>query len=131
MFLCTIGPDGRGQYISAGHNPGYIYRAADGTIDELASTNLILGAFDFASFDATPIEVRPGDVVLAYSDGLTEAESAREEMFGEERVKEIFRREASSGAVRVHDALIASIAEFTRGHDQSDDITLVIAEMRA
>jgi serine phosphatase RsbU (regulator of sigma subunit)/pSer/pThr/pTyr-binding forkhead associated (FHA) protein len=131
MFLCTIGPDGRGQYISAGHNPGYIYRAADGTIDELASTNLILGAFDFASFEATPIEVRPGDVVLAYSDGLTEAESAREEMFGEERVKEIFRREASSGAVRVHDALIASIAEFTRGHDQSDDITLVIAEMRA
>jgi sigma-B regulation protein RsbU (phosphoserine phosphatase) len=128
MFLCTIGHDGRGQYISAGHNPAYIYRAADGSIDELASTNLILGAFDFASFEATPIEMRPGDVLLAYSDGLTEAESAREEMFGEERVKEIVRREASAGAVMVHDALIASIAEFTRGHDQSDDITLVIAE---
>jgi sigma-B regulation protein RsbU (phosphoserine phosphatase) len=128
MFLCTIGPDGRGQYISAGHNPAYIYRAADGSIDELASTNLILGAFDFASFEATPIEMRRGDVMLAYSDGLTEAESAREEMFGEERVKEIVRREASDGAVKVHDALIASIAEFTRGHDQSDDITLVIAE---
>jgi len=131
MFLCTIGADGRGQYISAGHNPAYIYRAADGVIDELASTNLILGAFDFASFEATPIEVRPGDVLLAYSDGLTEAESVHEEMFGEERVKEIVRREAASGAVRVQDALIASVAEFTRGRDQSDDITLVIAERRS
>jgi phosphoserine phosphatase RsbU/P len=131
MFLCTIGADGRGQYISAGHNPAYIYRAADGIIDELASTNLILGAFDFATFEATPIEVRPGDVLLAYSDGLTEAESVHEEMFGEERVKEIVRREAASGAVRVQDALIASVAEFTRGRDQSDDITLVIAERRS
>ena len=128
MFLCSIAPDGKGQYISAGHNPAFIYRAADGTIDELASTSLILGMFDFATFESTPIEVRRGDVLLAYSDGLTEAENVQEEMFGEDRVKEIIRREAPAGADRVHDALIASIAEFTRGRDQSDDITLVIAE---
>lgn len=128
MFVCSIAPDGKGQYISAGHNPAYLYRAADGTIDELPSTTLILGAFDFATFEATPIEVRPGDVLLAYSDGLTEAENVNEEMFGEERVKEIILKEAATGATRLHDALIASIAEFTRGHDQSDDITLVIAE---
>ena len=128
MFLCSIAPDGKGQYISAGHNPAFIYRAADGTIDELASTSLILGMFDFAVFEATPIEVRRGDVLLAYSDGLTEAENVQEEMFGEDRVKEIIRREAPAGADRVHDALIASIAEFTRGRDESDDITLVIAE---
>jgi phosphoserine phosphatase RsbU/P len=130
MFLCSIGPDGQGQYISAGHNPAYLYRAADGTIDELPSTSLILGAFEFAEFDALPIEMRPGDLLLAYSDGLTEAESVHEEMFGEERVKEILKREASAGTARLQDALISSIAEFTRGHDQSDDITLVIAERR-
>ena len=128
MFLCSIAPDGKGQYISAGHNPAFIYRAADGTIDELASTSLILGMFDFAMFEATPIELRPGDVLLAYSDGLTEAENVQEEMFGEDRVKEIIRREAPAGTDRLHDAVIASIAEFTRGRDQSDDITLVIAE---
>ena len=128
MFLCSIAPDGKGQYISAGHNPAFIYRAADGTIDELASTSLILGMFDFAVFEATPIEVRPGDVLLAYSDGLTEAENVKEEMFGEDRVKEIIRREAPAGTDRLHDAVIASIAEFTKGRDQSDDITLVIAE---
>ena len=130
MFLCSIAPDGKGQYISAGHNPAFVYRAADGTIDELASTSLILGMFDFAMFEATPIELRPGDVLLAYSDGLTEAENVQEEMFGEDRVKEIIRREAPAGTDRLHDAVIASIAEFTRGRDQSDDITLVIAERR-
>jgi phosphoserine phosphatase RsbU/P len=128
MFLCSVAPDGSGQYISAGHNPSYLYRAATGTIEELPSTSLILGAFDFATFEAVPIELRKGDVLLAYSDGLTEAESAREEMFGEQRVKELLLCQAPSGASRVHEALISSIAEFTRGHDQSDDITIVIAE---
>jgi sigma-B regulation protein RsbU (phosphoserine phosphatase) len=89
MFLCSIAPDGTGHYISAGHNPAYLYRAATETIEELPSTSLILGAFEFATFEAIPIEVRQGDVLLAYSDGLTEAENSREEMFGEERVKEL------------------------------------------
>jgi len=72
--------------------------------------------------------LRSGDVLLAYSDGLTEAENSREEMFGEDRVKEILIREAPQGVARVHEALIASIAEFTKGRDQSDDITIVIAQ---
>jgi len=127
MFLCSFAPDGKGIYISAGHNPAYLYRAADGTIEELESTSMVLGLFDFATYEATPIDLHSGDVLVAYSDGLTEAENNREEMFGEERVKEIIRREAPSGVARLHDALISSIAEFTRGHDQSDDITIVIA----
>ena len=89
---------------------------------------MVLGLFDFVSYDATPIELNHGDVLVAYSDGLTEAENNREEMFGEDRVKEIIRREAPSGVTRLHEVLISSIAEFTKGHDQSDDITMVIAQ---
>lgn len=128
MFLCSIAPDGAGHYISAGHNPAYLYRATTGAIEELPATSLILGAFDFAKFEAAPIELGKGDVLLAYSDGLTEAESAKEEMFGEERVKELVRSRASAGAAELHESLLASIADFTRGHEQSDDITIVIAE---
>ena len=128
MFLCSIAPDGTGHYISAGHNPAYLYRATTGAIEELPATSLILGAFDFAKFEAAPIELRKGDVLLAYSDGLTEAESAKEEMFGEERVKELVRSRAPAGAAELHESLLASIADFTRGHEQSDDITIVIAE---
>jgi sigma-B regulation protein RsbU (phosphoserine phosphatase) len=128
MFLCSFKEDGTGIYISAGHNPAFLYRASNGTIEELPSTNMVLGLFDFASYEATPIGLQSGDLLLAYSDGLTEAENTREEMFGEDRVKEIICREAPAGVDRLHDALMSSIADFTRGRDQSDDITIVIAQ---
>src|SRR4029453_12154402 len=128
MFLCSCSEDGKGIYISAGHNPAYLYRAADGTIEELPSTNMVLGLFDFVTFEETPIELHSGDVLLAYSDGLTEAENSREEMLGEERVKEILQREGPKGVNRLHEGLLDCIAEFTKGRDQSDDITIVIAQ---
>ena len=128
MFLCSISPDGKGHYISAGHNPAYVYRAATGAIDEWPSTNLVLGAFDFVTFEASTVELDIGDMVFVYSDGLTEAENVNGDMFGEERVKEIIQREGSRGVSKVHEAVIASIGEFTRGRDQTDDITIVIAE---
>lgn len=128
MFLCSIGKDGKGHYISAGHNPAYIYRAATGSIDEWPSTSLVLGAFDFVTFEAMPVELGPGDLAFVYSDGLTEAENVNGEMFGDDRVKEIIQREGSFGAARVHETVIASIAAFTKGRDQTDDITIVIAE---
>jgi phosphoserine phosphatase RsbU/P len=128
MFLCALPPDGKGHYVSAGHNPAFVYRAAGATIDELPSTSMVLGAFDFATFEASPLELATGDLVFVYSDGLTEAENVAGEMFGEERVKEIIQREGPKGAAGVHEAVLASIGEFTRGRDQTDDITIVIAE---
>jgi sigma-B regulation protein RsbU (phosphoserine phosphatase) len=128
MFLFSISPDGKGQYISAGHNPAYVYRAGTGTIDEWPSTALVLGAFDFVTFEASPVELGPGDLVVVYSDGLTEAENVEAEMFGEDRVKEIILREGPQGHTRVHEALIASIGDFTKGRDQTDDITIVIVQ---
>ncbi len=130
MFLCSLSPDGRGSYISAGHNPAYVYRSPSGVIDELPSTNLVLGAFDFVQFETAPVELAPGDLLFVYSDGLTEAENVNGDMFGEERVKEIIRREGEAGVERVHQSVISAIEEFTRGRDQTDDITIVIAERR-
>jgi serine phosphatase RsbU (regulator of sigma subunit) len=128
MFLCSLGPDGKGTYISAGHNPAYLYRASCKAIDELTSTSLVLGAFDFVTYEAVPVELQPGDVLVAYSDGLTEAENGSGEMLGEDRVKEIILKEAPRGANAVQQALTSSVTEFTRGRDQSDDITIVIAQ---
>src|SRR5215472_18650639 len=86
-FSFTLGPDGHGRYISAGHNPTYLFRAATGQIEELASNNMIVGAFQFATYEAATLNMNPGDVLLAYSDGLTEAENPQGEMLGEEAVK--------------------------------------------
>lgn len=128
MFVMSSRPDGSGEYISAGHNPAYVYRAKSGIVEELESTGLILGAFDFASFQAKPLRLDPGDVLLAYSDGLTDAEAVSGEMFGELRVKELVADRARSGGGHLHDAILSSIQEFTGGRVQTDDITLMIAE---
>jgi serine phosphatase RsbU (regulator of sigma subunit) len=128
MFVFSLRPDGKGEFISAGHNPGYLYRASKNVIEELGSNSLILGAFDFASFDATPFELDRGDILLIYSDGLTEAENPSGEMFGEERVQDILRREGPFGAKQVHQVLLSVIQEFTQGRAQTDDMTFVIAQ---
>ena len=119
LFLFRIDPDGEGEYISAGHNTAYLFRAASGEIEELPSNNLLLGAFEAIAYQAAPLAVGPGDVLLVYSDGLTEAEDEDGEMLGEERVKEVILREARKGASHLEAKLLEAISEFTRDHAQS------------
>src|SRR5205085_1060086 len=97
-------------------------------IEELTATSLIVGAFDFAEFDASPLELLPGDVLLAYTDGLTEAENSSGSMFGEDRLKELIVREATSGAEHLLKAVLAAVEEFIGSQLQSDDITIIIIE---
>jgi phosphoserine phosphatase RsbU/P len=128
MFSFTLGPDGHGRYISAGHNPTYLFRAATGQIEELASNNMIVGAFQFATYEAATLNMNPGDVLLAYSDGLTEAENPQGEMLGEEAVKNVILAAASTGSQQLEQKLLATIQSFTAGRTLTDDITLIIVE---
>ena len=130
LFLYTLNEDGSGEYLSAGHNPAYLYRAADGTIEELPARDLVLGAFTFATYQALPVQINPGDVLVVYSDGITEAENHQEEMFGEERFKEVICQYASQGCAALEDQLLESIREFTEGRAQTDDMTCMIVQMR-
>ena len=128
MFLFTLDSKGSGQYISAGHNPTYLFRAASGAIEEIVSNNMIVGAFPSINYEAATLQLNKGDVLLAYSDGLTEAENPQGEMLGEERVKAIIRAEAPSGSKNLKGKLLEGIQNFTMGRSQTDDITIVIVE---
>jgi sigma-B regulation protein RsbU (phosphoserine phosphatase) len=128
MFLFSLQPDGIGKYVSAGHNAAYLYRAARREIEELESNSLILGAFDFATFAGANMNLQPGDILFIYSDGLTEAEDAMGNMFGEDRLKEIILREGPSGAENLYEAILPALQDFIRGRAQTDDITFVIAQ---
>jgi serine phosphatase RsbU (regulator of sigma subunit) len=128
MFLFTINSEGQGTYISAGHNPSYVYRAATHEIEELPSNNMIVGAFPFATYEPASLQLNQGDVLLAYSDGLTEAENLKGEMLGEEAVKQIMRTEASAGAKQLEQKLLDTIQGFTAGRLATDDITLILVE---
>jgi sigma-B regulation protein RsbU (phosphoserine phosphatase) len=128
MFLFRMNSNGEGTYISAGHNPTYLFRAATNEIEELPSNNMIVGAFQFATYDAGTLKLNPGDILLAYSDGLTEAENPQGEMLGEEGVKNVILAEATFGSQQLEQKLLDKIQSFTAGRSLTDDITLIIVE---
>jgi len=128
LFLFLLGPHGTGQFISAGHNPAYLFRSATGKIEELASDAYILGLFDFASYQSRTLHLHKGDILVVYSDGLTDAQNQQGEMFGEERLLQIVRQEAPSGSHAVEQKFLKAIEEFTQGTPQTDDITFVVVE---
>jgi len=128
LFLFLLNPDGMGQFISAGHNPAYLFRSATGKIEKLFSEAHFLGMFDFATYESRAFRLDKGDILVVYSDGLTDAQNQWEEMFGEERLLEIIQREAPSGSHAVKREFLKAIEDFTQGMPQTDDITLVVVE---
>jgi serine phosphatase RsbU (regulator of sigma subunit) len=128
LFLFLLNPDGRGQFISAGHNPAYLFRSATGAIETLASEACFLGMFDSASYPSRVFHLQKGDILVVYSDGLTDAQNLQEEIFGEERLLKIIQEEGPSGSHNLEEKLLQRIEEFTEGMPQADDITLVIVQ---
>lgn len=130
LFLFLLSPEGAGQFISAGHNPVYLFRAATGKIEEMVSDSYVLGLFDFASYQPRSLHLCKGDILVVYTDGLTEAENQQEEMFGEERLLSIIRQHAPAGSHALKQTILRAIEDFTQGEPQTDDITFVIVEKR-
>jgi hypothetical protein len=128
LFLLQFDRDGPCRYASAGHNTAYVYRAERIAVEELPSNSLIAGVFPECAFVSEPTELRSGDVLLAYSDGLTEAENQRGEMLGEDMVRRTLREHAPAGAESLKGALLDLLLVFTDGEKQSDDITFFIIE---
>jgi serine phosphatase RsbU (regulator of sigma subunit) len=128
LFLFLLSPDGAGQFISAGHNIAYLFRSATGKIEELIPDSYFLGMFDFASYQSRTLRLDKGDILVVYSDGLTDAENPQQEMFGEERLLEIIQREGPAGSHAVEQTFLRAIEDFTQGTPQTDDITFVVVE---
>src|SRR5208337_133220 len=128
VFLFLLSPQGLGQFISAGHNPAYLFRSATGKIEELSSGGMILGAFTSVSYESSPLHLHQGDILVVYTDGFTEARNPQDEMFGEERLRQIIQQEAPSGSNALQRKFLKAIEEFTFGMPQTDDITFLVVE---
>jgi serine phosphatase RsbU (regulator of sigma subunit) len=128
LFLFLLRPDGEGQFISAGHDPAYLFRAATRKIENLVSDAHFLGMFDFASYQSRALHLDKGDILVVYSDGLTDAQNPQEEMFGAGRLLEIIQQEAPSGSQALKPKLLKAIGDFTQGTPQNDDITFMVVE---
>jgi serine phosphatase RsbU (regulator of sigma subunit) len=131
LFAFVLDPEGQGQFISAGHNIAYVFRAATGNIETLVPDAYFMGMFDFASYQSRPFHLDTGDILVVYSDGLTDAEAPQGESFGEDRLLEMILQEAPAGGEAVKRKLLKTIDDFTQGMPQTDDITFVIVEKAA
>jgi len=128
LFLFLLRPSGEGQFISAAHNPAYLFRAATGKIENLGPEAFALGMFESAGFESRKFHLDRGDLLVVYSDGLTDAEDPQGEMFGDERLLEIIQREALAGSRAVEQAILKDVADFTQAMPQTDDITFLVVE---
>ncbi len=112
-------------FINAGHNPPLIARA-DGEIEQLESGGLPLGLMGFAEYEPGTTKLNPGDVLVVYSDGVSEANNINEDEFGMERLKNVIRANVGRSAAGIRDKVESALSDFTGTAAPNDDITLVI-----
>ena len=132
MLVAVLDPvSGRLRAVSAGHPPLLHVSAADGTVRELADGAPPLGTRLVHEFREVEVALAPGDVVLLYSDGLSEVRGATGETFGDGRLgRELARAAKLSTAAAMRDSLLHGLSRFKGDTVQNDDLTLVVARMR-
>lgn len=114
------------DFTNAGHNPPYILHA-DGTVEMLKSEcNLVLGAIEGMTFKNESLRLNPGDALVMYTDGVTEAENKDHEQFGEARLEATLAELKGAESKQIVDTVNAKVKEFVAGAAQSDDITQLV-----
>jgi len=131
LFYAELDPgSGALSFLNAGHNPPLIVHAA-GTVEQLASGGLPLGIKPDADYREGRTQLQPGDVLVIYSDGVTEAVSPTGEEFGPTRLYEVVSRNVTSSAAGIRDRIESALTKFAQGTAAADDITLVIVKRQA
>lgn len=132
-FYAVLDPNtGRIRYVNAGHNPPYLVSGNRGKpVDRLRGTGMALGVDEEAIWQQKVIRMVPGDVLLMYTDGVTEAQNPQGEYFGEQRMLDIVRARMGCPAREIQDAVLTAVREFTGGVGSSDDITLMVVARKS
>ena len=129
LFCAVLDPDGHFTYINAGHNLPILARAS-GETETLTTKSVLLGAFDFVEYKPKQTRLNPGDVVVIYTDGVTEAVNAANEMFGDERLERLVKESVNLGANQIKQRILDEVLSFTGDLPQGDDITLIVIKIK-
>ncbi len=119
-------------FSNAGHNPPILLRK-DGSVEYLMEGGVALGVLPDAFYEERPIAIRPGDVLLLYTDGVSEAESEADpsDQFGRERIEATMRRLATRSAQDIVDGIVEDVRTFAGERGQTDDLTLMVVKAHA
>jgi serine phosphatase RsbU (regulator of sigma subunit) len=116
------------RYVNCGHNPPLVLRP-DGRVERLSATATVLGLFEQWQCSTNEVQLQPGDLLVLYSDGVTEAYNDREEEFGETRLVQVLEANRSLEISTLLTKLLEDVNQFSSGK-QSDDVTAIVARVR-
>jgi phosphoserine phosphatase RsbU/P len=126
FFIARLDPQtGQVTYVNAGHNPPMLVRK-DGGVETLTEGGMVLGLFDTVPYEEGAAELRSGDLLLIFSDGVTETWSAADEEFGEKRVADLLVRCREQDVPSIEATLLRELDDFSAGTKATDDRTLVV-----
>jgi len=116
-------------YVNAGHNPPMVVQAGEWSVRELEPTGIALGLLEDAHYREQTIPIKSGDILVLFTDGVTEATNANDELFSEERLRNIILLNRGLSATDLATVILDAINLFCSGQPQSDDITLFIVKV--
>jgi sigma-B regulation protein RsbU (phosphoserine phosphatase) len=125
VFFATLTPGGVLTYCNAGHNPPVVVRPTG--VGQLASGSVPVGLFSSASYSDDRIQLEPGDVLVIYSDGVTEALNLAGDEFGDERLATELMKTRTAPLPDILQGVITAVQSFAAGASQSDDVTVLVA----
>lgn len=121
---------GHVDYTNAGHNPPYILHG-DGTLECLPTVgNVMLGALDGMTYKSGETTLKAGDSLIMFTDGITEAENATHEQYGEARLEALLPTLKGESAQTIVERMNGDVSSFVDGAPQSDDITTLVIKVQ-
>ena len=122
---------GRLEYASAGHCRPLWVQSATGHVEELAARGILLGVLSDIALEEKSIDVLPGDLLVFFTDGVTEAMNASRELFGNDRLRAIVSAHTGSSARQLLDAVVEAVQSYADPDNQSDDISIFVIKRLA
>ena len=121
------------NYVNAGHSPPLILRPKNGSCEifQLPSTGIPLGISADSQFASTTFQFQIDDVLIAYTDGITEAENRQHELWGQQRLEALLKSCSRKTAKEIINAILEQVSTFANGQPQRDDITLLVMRVEA
>jgi sigma-B regulation protein RsbU (phosphoserine phosphatase) len=128
MFYAVLHPDGMLQYCNAGHNPPVVVGVSG--VRRLETGGPPLGLFESLPYAEGEVRLEPGDCVVVFSDGISEALNVAGEEFGDDRIIEVAGKKRAATPTELLDALVASVKAFAGAAPQGDDVTALVVTYR-
>lgn len=119
---------GRFTFSNAGHNPPLVYRSNSGDFLSLSTEGIVLGILDQLVYKEDEVALSPADLLICYTDGVTEAMNPEMEEFGLDRLQEVIANCAEESATEVLESIVAAVNNHAGQMDQFDDFTLFVVK---